>query len=66
MTPDFYVVPGGTIVMVQPVTEDAHAWIAENASIEPWQWRGDYFVCEPRMAGDLIDVMRAEGFEVEA
>lgn len=51
--------------MIQPVTEDAHVWLKENVAIDPWQWQGDYFVCEPRMAGDLMDAMREEGFEVE-
>lgn len=57
MAHDFEVEDHGTIVMVRPVSEAAKAWVEENVYLEGWQWFGDAFSCEPRMAGALVDGM---------
>lgn len=61
MEHDFEVENHGTIVMVRPVSEAAKAWVAENVGLESWQWFGDAFGCEPRMAGALVEGMLDDG-----
>jgi hypothetical protein len=39
-------------------------WLDENATSEPWQWRGGALSIEPRCAGDLIRTIEAAGFDI--
>ncbi len=54
----FDIFDDGSVVLITPISEEAREWVAENMALEPWQWLGGGFACEPRMVGDLL-----EGFE---
>jgi hypothetical protein len=55
----------GSIVLVQPHTEHATAWIAEHVGVDA-QWFGRVLVVEPRYIDALVCGMRRDGFEVGA
>lgn len=55
---------GGTVVMFQPITDEAREWVDENVGLEPWQWMGPAFAVEHRFVGDLIEGMEADGLVV--
>ena len=55
MAKHFEISGGGSVVLLTPISEEARAWVAENVSLEPWQWVGDAFACEPRMVEDLLE-----------
>lgn len=55
----------GSVVMIEPVSDEAKAWVDEKVAIESWQWMGKAFAAEPRMAADLADAIAEEGLEVE-
>lgn len=61
---DVYVANHGSVVMVEPRSEDAKEWVEENVPLEDWQWMGRSFAVEPRMLDDLVMGMREEGFRV--
>lgn len=61
---DVKVMNHGSVVMVEPVSDEAKTWVNENVGLEGWQWMGNSFAVEPRYLGDLLDGMRAEGFTV--
>ena len=54
----FDIFDGGSVVLITPISEEAREWVSENVSLEPWQWLGGGFSCEPRMVEGLL-----EGFE---
>lgn len=62
--PDVKVMNHGSVVMVEPVSKEAKAWVDENVGLEGWQWMGNAFAVEPRLLGNLLDGMREEGFTV--
>ena len=57
----------GTIVLFTPETPAATAteFVERNVSLESWQWLGNGFACEPRLAADIIERMQAEGLVVQ-
>ncbi len=55
----------GSVVMIEPVSDEAKTWVQENVGLEGWQWFGPAFACEPRMADPLIEGMRDAGLVVE-
>lgn len=71
MNPDFAIEPdvrihdAGSVVMVEPVTPAAHDWVTDHVTLEPWQWMGGAFACEPRLLGGLIQWMQNDGLAVE-
>ena len=55
----------GTIVLFTPETPAATEFVERNVFLEPWQWLGNGFACEPRLAADIIEGMQAEGLVVQ-
>ena len=63
--PDVLVRDEGTIVLLQPCSEEAKGWLSENTVTESWQWWGPSLCVEHRYADDIIEAMREAGLEVE-
>ena len=63
--PDIRVTDHGSVLLIEPLTPAAKAWIDENVSAEPWQWFGPALAVEPRYAGALLDGAISDGLEVE-
>jgi hypothetical protein len=61
---DFTVANYGSIKLVQPLTAEANAWVAENLELESWQWYGGGFVVDPRYIQNLTAEMVASGLTV--
>jgi hypothetical protein len=61
---DFTFIDQGTIILVIPDTEAAQVWVDENLALEPWQYYGPGFACEPRYAGDLANGILTDGLTV--
>jgi hypothetical protein len=55
---------GASVVMFQPVTEEAKQWVDDNLELEGWQWLGPAFAVDHRMVEHLIDGMEADGLTV--
>jgi hypothetical protein len=51
-------------LLFEPLTDHAHMWLDEHATIESWQWLGSSFAVEHSYAPDLVLGMRADGLEV--
>jgi hypothetical protein len=62
--PDVHIHNNGSVVMVEPVTRRAVAWVATNVGLEDWQWFGGAFACEPRHVDNLVNGMQADGLTV--
>lgn len=56
---------GSSVVMVEPVSQEAKDWVQENVGLEGWQWMGPAFAVEPRMLDNLIAGMEDAGLSVE-
>lgn len=63
---DVEVEPHGSIWRFVPVSETAKGWVKENVAVEDWQWFGDGFVVDHRMAYGLVEGMRGHGLHVVA
>ena len=63
-SPDVSVEHHGTIVLVRPISRDAHIWIRDNVEYEGWQMFGGALAVEPRTVDVLVDGMRLDGLEV--
>lgn len=63
---DVEVDPQGSIVLFQPLTAAAHAWLGEHVQTESWQWFGSALAVEWRYAQDLVDGMRRDGLKARA
>lgn len=59
---DFLIRNHGSIVMVEPCTTEARAWVEEHVAIEPWAWLGNAFACEPRHLDNLLTGIIEAGF----
>lgn len=55
----------GSVFIFAPLTQTASEWVAENVSLESWQWFGGGFAVEPRMAAQLAQAMQADGLNLE-
>ena len=42
----------------------ARDWIDENVASEPWQWLGGALCVDHRYAGDLIEAIADDGFDL--
>jgi hypothetical protein len=62
MPQDFRVTNHGSIITIQPLTDEATTWLDENVEAEGWQWMGPSLCVEPRMAGALVDGIEEAGF----
>jgi hypothetical protein len=49
----------GSVVLVRPRTDDAHAWL-ERHTPDDATWFGGALVVEPRYLADLIDGLAAD------
>jgi hypothetical protein len=66
MRADFIVyADDSSIVLVRPCTKAAKAWVRENVALEPWQWLGTAFGCEPRTVQALIEGAQNDGLTWE-
>ena len=54
----------GSVIMVEPVTAAGIGWVRVNVPLESWQWIGNRFACEPRMAENLLNGMVEGGLRV--
>lgn len=57
--------PLSNIVLFTPATDKARTFASESIGLESWQWLGKSFVVDARLARDLIQRLRLEGFTVE-
>jgi hypothetical protein len=62
--PDFLISRSRFVRLDRAGLPGAHVWLDENATSEPWQWRGGALSIEPRCAGDLIRTIEAAGFDI--
>lgn len=62
---DVLVANHGSVVMVQPVTRRAQAWVEEHVALESWQWMGGAFAVEPRYLDNLVEGMAGDGLVVQ-
>jgi hypothetical protein len=62
---DFNITDGGSVVLIEPTTDDARTWvdehIGEDNGFQPYY---PTVVAERRYAGDIISGIQADGFEV--
>jgi hypothetical protein len=49
---------------IAPVSEAARDWIDENVISKSWQWLGGALCVDHRCAGDLIDQIAKDGFDI--
>ena len=63
-TPDFYVLGGGSVYLLQPNTHAAHDWIGEHIP-EDAQTLGESIAVEHRYIWDIIEGARADDLTVE-
>jgi hypothetical protein len=62
--PDFLIADHGSIITIAPVSEAAQGWIDENVVSEPGQWLGGALCVDHRYAGNLIEGIADEGFDI--
>jgi hypothetical protein len=66
MPQDFRISNHGSIITIQPLTDDATIWLDENVEAEGWQWLGPSLCVEPRMAGAIVDGFEEAGLSWRA
>jgi len=54
----------GSVVMFNPKSAEAKAWVKENLDLESWQWMGNAFAVEWRYAPDVAEGMMGDGLEI--
>ena len=50
-----------TVYSLEPITESAKSWIADNVQAEPWQWLGGTLVVEHNYVDDITAGMIEDG-----
>lgn len=60
---DFTLENHGSIVLLQPHTEAARAWVSEHIPDDAMIW-GTSIVVEPRYVSDIVDGIAEDGLEV--
>ena len=63
--PDFRLRDEGSIVILDPLNEQAESWGTEHLEESVLRW-GRGFVIEPRYVGAIVDGLVHEGFALEA
>jgi len=63
-TPDVVIVPDGSVVLSQLLTDDARAFVEEHVATESWQWLGDSLAVEFRYAENLCRKSRVTQIRV--
>lgn len=46
----------GSVVMVEPVSAMARAFVTEYVDVKPYLWLGSRFACEPRLLDGLMSL----------
>lgn len=59
---DFQIVDHGSVVMFTPLNLDAHTFAQNELEIEGWQWTGDGFAVDHRVALGLHELLIDSGF----
>lgn len=59
---DFSFEYNGSIALIRPLTAVALRWAALNLPHESWQEVNGAIASEPRMAADIEEAVRGEGF----
>ncbi len=54
----------GSVMLITPLTRQAHEWMEMNTDQEPWEWLGESLSVEPRLAYDLAFAMELDGLNV--
>ena len=62
---DFTVVDSGSIVSFTPNTPEAKRFCEEDIEIESWQWMGESFHVDHRMASGLISFLQDNEFSLK-
>lgn len=62
--PDFHVHGGGTVYVLQPLSQEARDWVSDNLQVESWQFLGSGVGIEHRYIGDIVAGIRADGLTV--
>lgn len=65
MDSDFKVRVEGSIWLFEPVTETAKNFTATDLDVQGWQWMGNAFGVDARIANDLVSSLEDEGFVLE-
>jgi hypothetical protein len=55
---------GASVVLVEPVTEEAKAFVSENVEVEGWAWMGRSFAVDPRYLDGLVALAEDAGLTV--
>jgi hypothetical protein len=55
----------GSLVLIEPQTRRARAWLKRNVKTEPWAWMVGNLVVEPRCSGAIYEGMCEAGFGPE-
>ena len=53
----------GSVVLLEPITARAHAWLVNYAHKEA-QWYGEALAVEPRYVGPITDAAQCDGLVV--
>lgn len=63
---DFRVQSHGSVWTFEPLTEAAKAFTATDLDVQGWQWLGNAFGVDQRVANDLAMALEEEGFVLES
>ena len=64
---DATIMDGGSVVLIEPQTDAARAWVEENIGQDNgYQPYWPTVTCERRYVADILDGMVADGLEVTA
>lgn len=64
MEPDVQVINNLSVVIIDPVSDEAKEWCAEHLPEDAMRWGVCGYVVEPRYANDILDGMMADGLLV--
>lgn len=62
---DFRIHDQGSVVGIEPISDDARAWMDANVASESWQWMGSVLYGDARMIPPVVDGMINDGLVVE-
>jgi hypothetical protein len=62
--PDFIVTDCGSVMTIKAVTEHAKEFAEENFCVEAWMGHPGHFTTDWRVATELAQQLRVDGFEI--
>ena len=65
MDTDFKVRVEGSIWLFEPLTEIAKNFTGTDLDVQGWQWMGNAFGVDARIANNLVTALEEEGFVLE-